>query len=309
MKKQILTIVAGILGVSAASLQAQVIFSDPMESGDAWTVNATTDTQHEFGWDYSALGLPSAPNSGDGSTLGLVMTANMTEGAANELNAVVTDLNMSGQYTVKFDFWINANGPFPGGGSGSTEFIGGGVGMNGGDAGRDGASLIATGEGGSSRDWRLYKDKNEQFIESGQYNPALSSNNASDPLLSSTFPGHEAPALQQAGFPQQTGAVQDGSAGMAWREMAIVVDSDAGTARFSVDGLWIGTVDANVGDAVETSGGVGVIYADLFSSISDNPDLSGGVVDNFVVMVPEPTSGALALMGGLGMLLMSRRRK
>ena len=39
--------------------------------------------------------------------------------------------NFTGDYQVKFDMWINANGPFPGGGGGSTEFFTAGVGTTG----------------------------------------------------------------------------------------------------------------------------------------------------------------------------------
>lgn len=269
-----------------------VIFTDPMESDANWTVNADADTTHTFGWDYSTLGIPSAPNSGDSSTLGLRLGANISEGGAREINAVVSDLSLAGQYNVSFDFWINVNGPSPGGGAGSTEFIGGGIGMNSSATGRDGSSLMITGDGGSSRDWRLYKNKGEQFIASGQYNPVLGSNNTSDPLIAGAFPGQEAPAFQQSSYVQQTGTLSDGTPGYGWHEMLITVDSTAGTAKFEVDSLWIGTVDSNNGVAMDMTGKVGVIYADLFSSVSDNANLSFGVIDNFVV-VPEPASMAL----------------
>ncbi len=283
----------------AAGVQAS-IFSDPMESGSSWTVNSDADTTHTFGWDYSTVGIPSAPNSGDSSTLGLRFGANTAAGTASEINAVVSGLSMSGNYAVSFDFWINVNGPFPGGGSGSTEFIGGGIGMNGSATGRNGSSIMITGEGGSSRDWRLYKNDGEQFFASGQYNPALGSNNGADPLLSATFPGQQAPALQQSTYAQQTGTLGDGAAGFGWHEMLITVDSDAETAKFEVDGLWVGTVDnKNGGTVADVTGRVGVIYADLFSSVSDNSDLSFGVIDNFTVAIPEPASVCLiALVSG-----------
>lgn len=262
------------------------VFEDNLDTGAGWTVNSSSaDTSFQFGWDFSTLGIPLSPN---GSTTGLRMAANIAAPTgAESIIASPTTLSMSGAYQVRFDFWINANGPFPGGGAGSTEFIGGGVGYDINSTGLDGASLIATGEGGASSDWRLYKNAGQQYVASGQYD--VSSNNASGSEISAAFPGLPAPALQQANFPQQTGTLQSGSAGFAWHEMVITVDSDLGLANFTVDGLSIGTVNANIGNTVDTVGNVSLIYADLFSSVSDNPALSFGVFNNLRVLVQQPT--------------------
>ena len=315
-----IALVAGLFMVGATA-SAETLFSDGFDSGDNWTVQATDDAAATFGFDYSAMGIPPSPNGG-GTTLGLKMTANETAGASNEINAVPTGLDVTGQYVVQFDFWANANGPFPGGGGGSTEFIGGGVGLNGGDPGRDGASLMITGEGGSSRDWRLYKNTGEQFVESLQYsdfiNDDANTNNNANGVLSGAFPGQEAPQGQKDNYPQQTGAAADGTVAFGWHTMQIQVNPDGvgqgtveatGTATFLVDGLAIGTIDnSNGGDVVDMTGGVGVIYADLFSSLSDNPELSFGLFDNFVVtQVPEPGGVLLLLLGSLTLLGYRRR--
>ncbi len=287
-----------------------VLFSSDMDSGAAWTVNATGDTAHQFGWDFTAMGIPASPG---GSTTGLRLAANILDPATvEEIVATPTGFTVSGQYVIEFDFWINANGPFPGGGTGSTEFIGGGAGYDGTTPGRNGALLLIDGEGGSSRDWRLYKNTGEQFIESGQYD--IDSNNNSGVDLSNYFPPQGPPLYQQENYTQQTGETAAGCGGFAWHHMVITVDSDAlgsgitddlGIANFTVDGLSIGTIDnSNGGTVVSMVGNVEVIYADLFSSVSDNPDLSFGVIDNFVV-TPEPASLSLIVLGGLALL---RRR-
>ena|GEM_PF-2883443 len=290
MKTKLSILVAVLCMPGVAS--GQIYWSD-MDDGTDWTVNVSSgDTAWEFGWDFTSMGIPPSPG---GSTTGLWMAANLVYPSdVQKVVATPTDFTIGGRYTVEFDFWCNANGPFPGGGSGSTEFVGGGVGYNGTTADRNGALLIITGEGGSSRDWRLYKNTGEQFVASGQYDVDTNNNWGID--LSSYFPSQTPPQYQQDNYPQQTGQTNPGSGGFAWYHMRITVDSDAigvgynnnpGIANFTVDGLSIGTIDnSNLGTVVAMTGNIEVMYADLFSSVSDNAELSFGVVDNLVVTRP-----------------------
>ncbi|QDU57565.1 PEP-CTERM sorting domain-containing protein [Aeoliella mucimassa] len=298
---------------------AEVIFTDSLDAEGSWTVNGTADTAYEFGYDYSADGIPEAPNSvGGAATTGLKLQANMSAGAAN-IVAASPGLSLSGKYTVQFDMWINANGPFPGGGGGSTEFIGGAVGHDGTTAGVDGASFLASGEGGSSSDWRLYKEGAWLDYDSSSpeitatYGPLVTGDNsASDPFVTE-FPGVAPPALQQANFAQQTGSTQDGAAGFQWLTVLVTADADAGTAKFDITSelggsVTLGTIDASIGDTVSTEGDLALLYADLFSSVSDNAALSFGVFDNVVVnTVPEPSSVVMLLAAAAGTVLAYRR--
>ena len=287
-KLSILVAVLCVPGIASG----QIFWSD-MDDGTDWTVNVSSgDTTWEFGWDFTSMGIPPSPT---GSTTGLRMAANMEyPSSAEKVVATPTDLTIGGRYTIDFDFWGNVNGPLPGGGSGSTEFVGGGIGYDGTTPDRNGAMLIITGEGGSSRDWRLYKNTGEQFVASGQYDVDTNNNWGAD--LSAYFPPQSPPQYQQDNYPQQTGETSPGCGGFTWHHMTITVDSDAigigytedpGIANFTVDGLSIGTVDnSNGGTVVAMTGNVQVMYADLFSSVSDNADLSFGVIDNFVVTRP-----------------------
>jgi hypothetical protein len=303
--RRTLLVMAAALCVPGVAL-GDILFESDMDSGAAWTVNATADTAYQFGWDFTTEGIPPSPG---GSTTGLRMAANVVDPASvEEVVATPTGFTVGGQYVVEFDFWVNANGPFPGGGTGSTEFAGGGIGYDGTSATRNGALLIIDGEGGSSRDWRMYKNTGEQFVASGQYD--IDTNNNSGVDLSGYFASQSPPLYQQTTYPQQTGMTAAGSGGFAWHHMVITVDSNAigvgitddpGLANFTVDGLSIGTIDnSNGGTVVAMTGNVQVMFADLFSSVSDNPALSYGVIDNFVV-TPEPASFALLALGGLAL--------
>ncbi|MFH1745644.1 MAG: PEP-CTERM sorting domain-containing protein [Planctomycetota bacterium] len=279
-----------------------VWWQSDMDTDAGWVIRNHADTAYTWGWDFTTMGIPASPG---GSTTGLKMEANITAGAAAYVWAV-TEQRFVGQYAVEFDMWINANGPFPGGGTGSTEFIGGGIGRADPLWAMNGGSLIITGEGGSSTDYRLYKNTGLQYPESGQYDAGnvTGANNNSHPYYADYFPGQAAPQYQQDNYPQQTGTLYDGTIGFAWRHMVITVDSAAGTANFAVDGLSIGTLDANIGSPFELAGRAQLIYADLFTSVSDNAALSFGVFDNFVI-TPEPTSLVLLALGGVSLL---RRR-
>jgi hypothetical protein len=318
-KKAAIVSVALALGCMPGLALGDLEFSYNMESGAAWTVNGTADTASTFNYDYSADGIPEAPNTagGDAATRGLKLEANISSGTVSEIVATPTGVRFSGVHTIEFDYWINANGPFPAGGGGSTEYIGGGAGYDGVTAGRDSAVLLVTGEGGASRDYRMYKNTGEQWPASGQYAAGTysGSNNAADPYYLGTFPGGlAAPLSQQTAHPQQTGTTGAGAHGFAWHHMRIEVDPDAigvgvtadpGVTMFYMDDLLIGHIDnSNGGTVVDMTGNVECMYGDLFSSVSDNPALSFGIIDNFYA-TPEPASLALLALGSLALL---RRR-
>ncbi len=280
-------------------------------------VTSSADTSVEFGFNYASVGIPVAPNTTDGTTLGLRMGANIASGAAAGVT-LHTNQVFTGAYRVKFDAWINANGPFPGGGAGSTEFLTAGVGGDGSTVNLAGAGsggyTAVTGEGGSSRDYRMYKGASEQFAESGQFAAGNSSagggahNNSN--AYYAQFGSVDVGALPvQGGDGGQTGTTNVGTFGFAWHEVELVVDPTGdGTMTWSVDGLTIGTLDGSIGADFDTDGRVTLGYMDIFTSVSDATPYSFGLVDNLAVSaVPEPSSFVLCLLGAAG--LVQRRRR
>lgn len=148
----------------------QVLFSDSLDSSTGWgEVHGWLsedgaeefDNDVEFGYDYSALGIPEAPNSvgGGNPTSGLRLRTNLFEGVPNAVGVYPVGQSFSGQFMFQFDLWVNAPGPFPAGGTGSTEFGGGAIAFDSSlDQVGSGAVLLVSGEGGSSTDYRLYAD-------------------------------------------------------------------------------------------------------------------------------------------------------
>jgi hypothetical protein len=266
-----------------------------VDTSASWTIlQSSADTAATFAWDYSALDIPPAPNS-DGTTFGLKLEANMAlPGTIESITVLPTGESYSGNYLLRFDMWMNVNGPLPGGGTGSTEFLTAGLGhdsvTNNFHTGTSGTSTGAggwfavSGEGGSTRDFRAYKNNFEQFAESGQFAASTSSagggaHNNTTAYYATTFPGNAPPVQQQIDFPQQTGTAAAGTPAFGWYQVEV---RRTGTrVRWSINGLRIAELDQNIGTTVfALDGNIAIGYLDPFTSVSDNPALSFGVIDN-----------------------------
>ncbi len=301
-----------------SNVTAQELFSDNFDTDTSanWSIyTSQADTAVVFAYDYSADGIPAAPHS-SGTTLGVKFTANMVAGQSPEaagLNIVPKGQNFSGDYVLKFDLWINANGPFPAGGTGSTEFASAGIGLAG-----DGALLwhgaapagvgwfAVSGEGGASQDFRAYVGTTMQGEGPVYFANGSPERDNSHPYYATTFPGGQTPpASQTAAHPQQTGALNVGTVGFAWRQVEISKVGDE--VVWSIDGLPIAKLTGS-GNGISLNGNISVGYFDPFNSVSDNPALSFGIVDNVrVEFIPEPSTLALGVLG-FGAWLLARRR-
>src|ERR1019366_2081265 len=94
------------------------VFSDAFDSNSAagWTLNTSSaDNRVIFNYDYSTMGIPSAPHSTSATTRGLRMEANLTLGVVAAVSLSPIGQSFAGDHRLHFDMWINANGPFPGG--------------------------------------------------------------------------------------------------------------------------------------------------------------------------------------------------
>jgi hypothetical protein len=99
-------------------------FNNPANS-NLWNLkfaarNGLADYSADFGYDYTALGVPASPNGG-GDTLGLRLTVNKTEASAlggAGINLYPAGQSFSGDYAVRFDMYLIQNA----GCAGTTEY-------------------------------------------------------------------------------------------------------------------------------------------------------------------------------------------
>lgn len=328
-------VVATIL-ILPSQARAAVLFTDSFNTAASaanYTV-VTSDATSSFptyAYDYSALGIPSAPNSGDNSTFGLKLDANNGPGTATAEGITLhTLLSFSGDYRLKFDAWLNVNGPFGGGGSGSTNYLTAGVGgdgitnnrgpSNAANAGLSGVGgwTAVNGENGNGNDYRLQKDTVVQDVASGQY-AAVTDGNGDLPRDGDN--DYYAPVQPlgvivdnlpvQGGQGNQTGTSFVGSFGMDWHEVELIVDADGGTGgaasmQWLVDGLLIGTLDAGANGSFSANGRATLGYYDPTANASDAPQYSFALIDNLTV-VPEPASFILLAIAFAGLSMWRRR--
>ena len=265
------------------------IFSDNFDINSAanWTLNQSTNnnTRATFAYDYTAYGIPSAPNSVGGTKKAVKFEANYTGAGVAALNISPIGQSFGGNYRLHYDMWINANGPFPAGGTGSTQLQTAGLGTagnrvewNSGTA--DGVFFAIDGEGqatDASPDIRAYVGTTLQNTNSGVYvgGTNTSIRRCSDPYYSNVFPGGQtAPAAQG-----QSGALAPGTVGFAWRD--VVVNKTGNIIEWFIDGLKICSVTNSL-----TASNIFVGYWDPFTSLSDNTNFSFALVDNLRVEVP-----------------------
>lgn len=275
-------------------------------TGDWIINNGPSDAAADFFFDYSTVGIPPAPNGG--GTHGMKLQANLANGVFSGMSVSPSGQAFADDYILTFDWWSNFNGPFPGGGSGSTNLSTFGIGTSGvqpqwpGGV-QDSVWFAATGDGGSAGDWRAYSTAAPTSYPDGSPVYPFDTRNNTDPYFAD-FGANSAPPGQLAMFPQQTGVTAVGSAGMEWHQVTIEKAGDFATWR--VDGTLMATIDLTT----VTLAGENIFFghSDVNASSSSDPNdaaLLFSLVDN-VRVVPAPSVlSALAV----GTLALVRRRR
>jgi hypothetical protein len=320
--------IAAAVSLSAGgqtSSWAAIVFEDNFDSGLSslnWGTNTSSfDAFADYAYDYSFIGVPSAPNS-NGTTIGMRFVVNQTAGVFQGISASPFNQTFTGDFTIRFDLWINFIGPFPAGGNGSTQMASFGWGTSGTTvqwAGEKHSVMFAgSSDGGTAQDYRAYLRELAPAVgapilpSSGVYAagtsdpPAPDSRNNTDPYYA-VFGGVTAPAQQQALYGSQSGTTATGTLGMAWHDMLIEKSGD--NVSWYVDNLRIATVPI----AGATLGGENIFFGmfDINATSSSDPNdfLNAAIFDNIRVdLVPEPSSVALCGLAMAGLVARRRRR-
>jgi len=315
-------IASGTFLAAASSISAQILFQDSFDTDNTanWNVNlGGGNNAANIFFDYSTIGIPSAPRSIGGSTRGVKLEANFgpTTGSIGGVSISPVGGSFVGNFTLTFDMWINFNGPFPAGGSGSTQMTGAGIGTTGTQAINHGTAagavwFAATGDGGNGDnpgDYRAYANGATLAADGGAYYAGTALNSRND--LNAYYAGLGgvgAPAAQTSLFSQQTGTINTGAAGMQWHQVTLTRTN--GFLNWNISGRDIALVDIS---ALTLAGdNILLVHSDINTGLStdvNRRDLAFGLIDNLVIsVVPEPATYVIVALGGLGILL-ARGRK
>jgi hypothetical protein len=269
-----------------------VLFSDNFETDSSanWILNSNdggVDSSATFGYDYSQRYVPPVP--GGSSTKGLLFRLNEQTGAQrNSVSISPLNINLPGQYRLKFKMWNNYNGPMFDGGSGSTMHMMAGVGTTPDhanlatsgasdgiwfDVDGDGGSTFTVGDANAYAASSLYDDTSGVYAADPNNNPR----STTSPYYS-LWGNIPAPAAQLANYPSQSGISQPGNMGVSWH--TVVLTKTTNSVTWVIDGILIATVPA---DATALSTNVFVGFEDIFPGASGVPAMSFALVENLRV--------------------------
>ena len=273
----------------------------------AWTkITSSTDTSATFNFDYSTVGVPASPRGG-GTTRGLRLSANDVAPASLEgITLSPNGVTLGTQpFRVVFDMWLNANGPFPLGGTGSTQYLTAGIGHDGvtnnfasAPGSGSGSWLAVSNDGNTNKDYSL-RDGTVERTDDATYGADLTPNynyqNNNNPYYQNVFEAVDVAGAVGSQGTNQTGQMQAGAVGFKWRQVEIVRDS-AGNLTFSIDGTPIATEAFGLGAGGRLALGV----MDLFTSVADKPAQEFALIDNVSVEIAPTVTIALQAASDTG---------
>jgi hypothetical protein len=266
-----------------------ILFSDDfdVDSSLNWNVfqgsaNGIADYTADWAYNYGATRytfngtsymIPPAPNS-DGTTRGVRLTVNNndTNAATAAVNIYPKNYSFGSNHVLKFDMWINYPGDAGGINSvGSTEHAMFGINHLGTQvnwapasaASSDGVWFGATGEGGTSRDYRAYVGNlaGTQTELIGSSASGLAESNNASGIFPTVFPSSR---FESAGAP-----------GKNW--VSVEVGQTNGVVFWKFNGT---TIVTRVNSSAFASGNIMLGLMDAFSSIADPAEDTFVLFDN-----------------------------
>ena len=309
---------AALLALTPASKAQVTIFSEDFDTDHSLDNTWVTNTVGGYNpvnlyFDYSTVGIPSAPHSVGGTTRGLKLQANLDPAVQvfpSGSSVSPAGFSISQNFEMRWDWWLNFNGPLTGGGSGSTQIGGAGFGTAATTANVptliDCIFVGCSGDGsGTTADYRMYTPAFSASLQdaSGVYAAGtVGSRNNTAAYYQSTFPPVSATnncPQQLALYPQQTGETQGGSAGMRWCDVSLKKVGNIIT--YTIDGLLIATADISTNG---TLGGANIVFGHFDINAGASTDVNAtnlafSLVDNVritsytnVVTIAAPSPNA-----------------
>jgi hypothetical protein len=273
------------LAPATRSAAEALLYADDFDSGTSaanWTViSHAADYTADFAFDYSTRGIPPAPNTSGGTTIGMHYTVNSTDAIAalDAVNAYPIGESFTGDHVLRFDMWLGYNGP-AGGGVGSTQFGLAGLLHSGNqvvwanNASSDGQWFAVTGEGGDTNDYRAYRDSSLLAVNTAVLG-ALSGNH-SDMYYQQFFTG---PTYETVGAP-----------GKHWVDVEISYIK--GVLTWRINGR-IMAMRFEPSPSVAT-GNIMFGLMDTFTSIANPPTDTFALFDNVRVTAPDCNNTGVA---------------
>ena len=269
-------VVIGLAASAAATSPPAVLFAEDFDDGNSaarWSeLCYAGDCAADFAFDYSTRGIPSAPHSTGGTTIGVQLCVNGGDAVAakDAVNIYPLGVTFTGDQTLVFDMWLNYNGG-AGGGPGSTQFALAGLHQAGDrvvwhdNANSDGLWCAVAGEGGDSDDYRTYTGPTLLSLTQGVY--AANSRNHTSPLYQDLFPS---PPFETRGAP-----------GKQW--VTVELRHYGGVFEWRINGRLL-TIRL---DPWSASGTVMLGQMDPYPSIASPPEDNFVIFDNVRVVAPD----------------------
>jgi hypothetical protein len=305
-----------------------VVFSQNFDAGTgggSFTIHDEGDDDFDvdFNYDYGSfqylrffdpltptpLNIPPAP--GGSTTTGVRISVNDVDpGATVAVQLIPNAVNLSGNYRMTFDMWMNYNGPRLGG-TGSTEtFVAGlntdGTGVIGPVGVANGYAFTATGEGGATQDYAIF-DRGDP-IDDGPGYPKVNAfwptnieqrfnretGDLETPVLND-FPHNHFNSYYDTVFPGDPnggGTFETrGAPGKAW--VPVSIEQSDNEVIYTLNGKLMATLFREQA----ASGVPSLGYADQFNSVA-NPNIDNFILfDNIVITTFPNTSNFTATSG------------